>query len=233
MQQSFINRIFVHLTKYTLFCFIVVLTILFTNFNESVAQEEQSSTQFGFILSYKTGMNAIPPILGRKNTITFSSSPDFGIRLKTELSDLNNFLLDVELEEFAFQIQDASTKIQYPHNTSYLSFSPSIQLSGFIFGFSAGLPISAKINNTTFDKSKLNKLAVVNLGYNYEVYSDEDGAFNAYAKVSYFLSPYMTNYEANDPLRQIILEDPMFKITNENNPRVASIKIGISYLFNL
>lgn len=201
--------------------------------NQENEEEISTSFQMGPILGYKAAFNAIPPIVGRKNDVGFSSLPDFGLRTKLELDEVNSFIFDVSYSTYQFQITDASLGIKYPHNANYLSFSPNLQLSNFTFGFNIGLPMSADINSVDFDIEKVNMLSEVNLGYNYEIYSDNDGSFNAFARVSYTLTPFMDNYAINDPLLNLIVTDPLFKFTNEYNPRIASVQLGFSYLFNL
>lgn len=201
--------------------------------NDDNEELVSTSFQMGPILGYKAAFNAIPPIVGRKNDIGFSTLPDFGIRSKFELDEVNSFVFDVSYSTYQFQISDATLGVKYPHNASYLSFSPNLQLSNFTFGFTIGLPMSAEINSVDFDTEKVNMLSEVNLGYNYEIYSDDDGSFNAFARVSYTLTPFMDNYAINDPLLNLIVTDPLFKFTNEYNPRIASVQLGISYLFNL
>ena len=106
-------------------------------------------------------------------------------------------------------------------------------VKNFSFGFTYGMPISAQINSIDFNTEKVNSLVEMNFGYNYEIYSDEDGSFMTFAKLSYALNGFMDNYAINDPLISNIPADPIIKMTNEHTPRIASFQLGFSYLFNM
>jgi len=206
--------------------------------DNSENETKTDNFQMGFILAYKVGFNAITPVEGRKNDIGFAQIPDFGIRtkykfFKEEDKYSNSFLFDILYSNYQFNINDGNTNQKYPHNLTFLSFSPAISISGVSLGFTYGIPLSSNINSVDFDNSKINTLTEINIGYNYELYSDNDGAFVTFAKLSYQLGPVFDNYAVNDPLINLIPNNTIVKLTNEFNPRIATFQLGFSYLFNL
>jgi hypothetical protein len=231
----------------TFFTLVILFSIIsFNNLNanilvdepnysdENVEEVAKSNLKIGLNLGYKLGFNAIPPVEGRKNDLGFAPIPDFGLSTKYYLEDTDNHLVfDINYSNYQFIVSDATLGTKYPHNVSYLSFSPSVMVSQFSFGFTYGMPMSTQINSVDFDIEKINSLVEINIGYNYEIYSDEDGSFMTFGKLSYALNGFMDNYAINDPLLTNIPANPIIKMTNEHNPRIASFQLGFSYLFNM
>lgn len=238
------KKISVKLITLMLILFVNSYNLIYSNVylvdDETYTDNEIVSDDFkiGFLLAYKIGFNGITPVDGRKNDIGFAQIPDFGLRTKYNIFKedgkySNSLLLDIVYSNYQFNINDASTNQKYPHNLTYLSFSPAISISGISLGFTYGIPISSNINSIDFDNNKINTLTELNIGYNYELINDNDGSFITFVKLSYQLNPVFDNYAVNDPLINLIPKSTVVKLTNEFNPRIASFQLGFSYLFNL
>lgn len=210
-----------------------IILILFT-FTTIVFSQENKSIMIGPFISESAGINIVVPPDGRKNGLAISKVPNFGITIIAPVSKSVDFSagLDMAYSNQSFQIKNANTGEKYDHQISFISISPYLNFEGMLLGFNFGFPQSAN-NGSNIDISKIKNLSELKFGGNFNLFEDASGSVNATLLVSMMLNNVYDNYALNDPLKTKIPQVGNLKITDEYNPRIASISVSINYLFNL
>ncbi|MCX6147312.1 MAG: hypothetical protein NTW25_08700 [Candidatus Kapabacteria bacterium] len=209
-----------------------IIIILFLSITAIFAQE--SKTLFvGPFISESAGMNIVTSPEGRKSGLAISEVPNFGL---TVVAPLNrgtdfSFVLDLAYSNQPFQIKNASTGEKFNHQISYIAISPYLNFEGLLFGFNFGFPQSAN-NGSKIDVGIIKTLTEVKFGGNFNLFSDESGTVNASVLVSMMLNETYNSFELNDPLKDKMPKPFVLKVTDEYNPRIASLTFSINYLFN-
>ncbi len=187
----------------------------------------------GPYLSLKAGVNGVDTPSGRRNGFTINSLPDFGMTVQSSLSAESDLKLSFSLgySTYSYNIIRHIDDEAFKHSYSYLTFAPEFIFGYFSFGFNFGLPMAADFDRE-IDTETLNMLAEFRIGGHYPLFEDETGALHIFLKAGYMLNGIYDNYRENDPLAEIIPEqsDP---ITDDFNPRAASVQLGFIYLFNI
>ena len=231
---------------------IILLFIFFSWANLTFAQEdaeqedaEQGGTDttkvnlanlpfgIGPYLGYGLGVNLTPAPDGRKSDIALADLPDAGASIYMPLSSTAYIGLtaDISFTNYGFTMIDYSTKDEYLHRFSCISFNPSILFSGFMVGYTMGIPIMADYNDSKIDKSDLNIQQGVTFGYQYQIWGDNDGRIAVSARLTYMFSNVFDDYMVDDPLIDIIAPGDI-PLNNSNSPRFATFTIGFNYMFN-
>lgn len=207
------------------------------------AQEEVSEPfiSVGPSLAIKMGINAVTPPIGRQNGLSFNSIPDFGVQAFINMGETNSLgmIFDIGYSTYSYKIkaynylvEGAASDVTYTHKFSYLTLSSSLFFKGFLFGFNVGFPMSGDFG-ATIEKDNIQTMAEFTTGGIFPLYADESGIFNLHIKASYMLTGVLNSFKDNDPLKNIVKVPPPDLLTNDANPRVASVSVGFSYLFNV
>lgn len=191
----------------------------------------------GVYFGFKEGVNAVNTPDGRRNGFAFNSIPDAGIKFEYPLGSNSSISLYSELgySNYSFIIKESKSSDNtqsFKHHFSYLSLTPGIIFDIINIGISFGLPISANYG-PNIDLSTIGALVQVNAGANINLYSDDFGSLKLNIQAGYMLTGIFKDYGENDPLIEIIPPKNPQIITNEFNPRVASLMLGLSFVLNM
>ncbi len=213
--------------KILIFAGILLITL-------SAGAQDGTNLSVGAFLGLKPGVNGTDAPHGRKNKLAFSNLPDVGLStyINWGQESVVGARVDVAYTNYTYGIQNYSTGETYDFELHYITLGPSLLVRGFMFGFNFGMPMSAKWEED-IDTEILSTLAEFRFGYNLELFKDETGSLNAFIYMGYMLSGVYSDYEVNDPMKEIAPASPPEVITNGFNPRVASALLGFSYVFSL
>ncbi len=212
----------------------ILLLLCFGILVEAKSQEN-FPISFGPQLGMKFGVNGVETPLGRKNGIALANLPDAGIHVYMPLTE--NYPLgismDVRFSPYSFFIIEDATDKKYQHSFNYLVFNASLNFKGILFGFTFGSALNADAEGIAIKTDDLSTMSEVQIGYTYPIWADDTGRFNVFIKGSYFLNQMFNDFPKVDPMKNYIPELPEEPITNNSNPRAASVSVGFNYLFNL
>lgn len=216
--------------------FILASLIIYILASAAHAQENFSKS-VGIYAGMKAGINGVEPPEGRKSALSFNGLPDFGITSYLPVSSSAQLaaIVDLGYSSYSFITKNAwgdLPDMEFVHNFSYLTLSPKFYFHSFMFGFKFGVPLAADIEGADVDTDQIDMMAEVVLGGMFPLYYDETGRFDIYIEASYMLTGLYDNFAKDDPLRNKIPEASFDPITNDSNPRVASLTIGFNYMFN-
>jgi len=189
----------------------------------------------GLGTNLRTGLNIAQVPQGRKLDINIGQIPDFNATIYLPYSlDYNiGTMFDLSYSTIGHTIKDELTGTQFATNISYLSISPSLFIEGFIAGFEIGIPVSSTIDGN-FDEKNLNSvLYSLKLGTLISVIENDGGRLTFNIIGNFMLNGIYTNYPESDPLAGLISSRADFELTEQNNPRIFSLSLGITYFFNI
>lgn len=219
------------------FASLTFITFSFTSLFSQVdyyEPAEQELFRVGPYLQLKAGVNGgnIPD--GRKNAIAFNGIPDFGATCYVPLS-LDSDLaatFDLGLSTYSFSFKDVHKGDVYQQKYSYINLAMNFHLYYTMMGFNFGLPVSADMEGREIKTDNLEIMAEFRLGAIIPLMQDEDGSLNIMVYAGYMMTGIYSDFEKDDPLKNLIPEIPPQEITQKFNPRAVSISIGLNYMFN-
>ncbi len=174
----------------------------------------------------KAGVNAGDIPTGTKTGVNFNSLPDLGVTLKFMFSKETSigFVADLEYASYSYQMklnEGASDNNTLITQAQYISFAPSLYLSGLTLGAAFGFPsaLSTKLVSGTevpnVGADNLTSPSVeVRLGAMIPVMTADIGQLNVVLRGGYMLTG-------------------MDSDSDQYNPKVASGALGINFLFDL
>ncbi len=214
--------------------FIRTLVLIPVIFSQIIC--ESSPVFLGIYIGFKEGVNAVNTPDGRRNGFSFSSVPDVGIKIEYPLK-LNlpiSLYSELSYSNYSFIIKESKSSDvikSFKHRISYITFTPGIIFDIINVGFSFGLPLSANYG-PEIDLSHINTLVEVKAGANINLYQDELGVLKFNIQAGYMLSGIFSDYGTQDPLLEILPPKKPQTITDEFNPRVVSLMVGLTFLLN-
>jgi hypothetical protein len=214
-----------------------IVLLVFLCFTITGLSQESSELLIGPGIAAKGGMNGVTTPSGRQNDFAFSSMPDFRLDAYYSLNSIKTRMsvgLSLGYSSYAYYINETrGEKREFKHNYSYFSISPGFQFDILQLEFLFGLPLAADMDGKDISASKLNTIAELRLTGNIPLYDDESGSLYLFVGAGYMLTGMYKSFETDDPLLDILIPDYPQTITNQYNPRVASIFLGIKYLLNV
>ncbi len=187
----------------------------------NVSSQEIFPMSLGLLLTGKGCVNTVDPPQGIKNDFQVSPLPDIGISFYYPFSNDRNFGLIADLSylttAFKYKLYNNSS-VNWRDEFHYFNIGVGTYLSGFFLSLNLGIPLSGKGYNfgpsiKDFDTKDLSTVLQLRLGGAIPLMSDEVGRLNLLIFGDYNVTGVM----AND---------------NNYNPRIASLSIGLSYLFH-
>lgn len=175
----------------------------------------------GLFVSGKGCVNTVDPPQGIKNDFQISPLPDIGVAFYYPFSSERNFGIIADLSylttAFKYKLYNNSS-INWRNEFHYFNIGVGTYLSGFFLSLNLGIPLSGKgsyMNSSVvnFDTKDLNTIFQLRVGGAIPLVQDEVGRLNLLIYGDYSVNGSM----AND---------------NNFNPRIASLSLGLSYLFN-
>lgn len=229
-------------------CGILILTI-------QASAAEPNVTGIGLHMRAKIGFNTASMPDGSKTFISFNGIPDFGATFYLPYPKKNNIAMLIEagyltnsygekaaastVSGVAFPEIDAVVKL------NYIAIAPTFAIGIFNIGMEVGLPVGGSINIPSFqaslggqplaptqdtslsiDSDAMTLLVGLRMGFTIPLIRNEDGRLNFVVVASYALSGAQDNFDrATDKNGRPLSDD--------YNPKPASLSIGVSYLFSL
>lgn len=218
-----------------------LLILIFILFQTSNSQELYPIGIGGSIYG-SVNANANQPPRGRQTGISFNYVPSLAFSGYLPYSANENIGMYVDLGVTNLSYADKSVDLgtQYQSNLSYLSGAVYLHLNGFLLGVNVGLPISvshqAEDEGLTYQGKAIdyiNPMAEFRVGYQIPVYSDENGRLLVTALAAYQFNGVYTDFSKYDPNKDLIPFPNIYPPEEKQNPRVASVYIGITYLINI
>lgn len=215
---------------------LILLAVLVAVVANAEAQKKQIF--LGPSMLFKAGVNAgnIPD--GSKTAMNFHAMPDLGLTFKYLFSKSSSVgaVLDVEYATYSFRMRPESESAANDNNTvifqpSYISFAPSIFLSGVTLGAAFGFPSAFCVQNVAGDDfgaiagttDDLNSPFIeIRLGGMIRVLESDAGELNILIRGGYNVNGlYNADYFGSEAG------------ADEFNPVLASGGIGVNWLFDL
>ncbi len=197
---------------------------LLSSFSES--QTRLFPISLGPFISMKGCVNSVEPPQGFKNDFLFADMPDFGLSFYYPFGSEQNFGLTADISYLTVRYKlklyanpNINAKLKY----NYFTFGVGTYLSSFILSFNLAVPLGAKVDGSILvpmgvyyplNDDDLATVFFLRLGGAIPLVADDNGRLNLLVYGDYFL----TGHSKND---------------SEFNPKVASLSLGISYMFNL
>lgn len=201
------------------FLAISILTFFFLQLNAS--SQEIFPMSLGLFITGKGCVNTTDPPQGIKNDFQMSPLPDIGVAFYYPFSNDRNFGLTADLSylttAFKYKLYNNSS-VNWRNEFHYFNIGIGTYLSGFFLSLNLGIPLSGKGSYSgssvyDFETKDLSTVIQLRLGGAIPLMSDEVGRLNLLIFGDYNVNGVM----AND---------------NNYNPRIASLSIGLSYLFH-
>ncbi|MCX6153357.1 MAG: hypothetical protein NT007_04270 [Candidatus Kapabacteria bacterium] len=176
--------------------------------------------------------NAVPD--GRKNGLSFSSMPDFGISIfrKFGSTDRLGMSLDINYSSYPFLMTDMNGATPYNVRFNYLTFSPRFYWLYFSIGFEYGIPMAATYG-PKIDKTILKNCFTPVIAASYPLMNDEIGVLTVFVRAGYMLTGVYKNYTKDDNFKTIFPPSAWDSYTNDLNPTPVYASFGFSYMFHL
>lgn len=229
-------------------CGILILTI-------QASAAEPNVTGIGLHLRPKIGFNTASMPDGSTTFISFNGIPDFGATFYLPYPKKNNIAIVIEagyltnsygetaapstISGVVFPEVDAVVKL------NYIAVAPAFAIGVFNIGMELGLPVGGSINIPSFqaslggqplaptkdtsiniDSGAMTLLVGLRMGLTIPITKNENGRLNFVAVASYALTGAQDNFDqATDKNGRSLSDD--------YNPKPASLSIGVSYLFSL
>lgn len=216
--------------------FFVFVALLIFALNSAFSQKLVEKPNFfgiGPMASFGAGVNAADVPEGTKNGVAYALG-DIGITGTYIFNPKSNVgvVLDLKYSQFPFRLVQDDNDSNYGIFTSqYFSIAPKLYLAGFTIGFSVNIPI----DYTAIDQDDENVKGTirdiydddmattfgVNIGGQFALYENDFGKLNLFLDGTYFITPVLDDDYSEG-----------FNLDTYNfNP--ASLKLGLSYLFNV
>ncbi|MCX7880749.1 MAG: hypothetical protein N2517_08820 [Ignavibacteria bacterium] len=183
---------------------------------------QASQIQVGPFITGKGCVNTVDPPQGIQNDFQLSKLPDFGIRFsyKFEGTSQTKFIADLSYLSTAMKFKlynDPNTN--WVNEFYYFNIGVGAEISWFLLSLNFGIPLSGKwgiMKNVQIDlkREEIATLIQIRVGALIPLIENTIGNFYLVIHGDYFLTGALSqdiNY----------------------NPRIASLSIGLSYMFNL
>ncbi len=205
--------------KYILaFCILISYGLYSQNgFNDLLLKQYQ----LGIFLTGKGCVNTVEPPQGIKNDFQLSKLPDFGLKFSYKFTGTDTKLFaDVSyLSTFMKYKLYNNPTINWINEFHYINIGLGFEFSSFLISLNIGLPSSGKLgitqgNSIELKKNDMNTMFQIRVGASIPIVQDVLGDLNFIVFADYFLVGVL-------------------KQDSNYNPRIASLSIGLNYMFNL
>lgn len=199
----------------------------------------------GAFLAAKAGINTAVA-RGRKTELNFNPLPDLGISLYLPFLPGGHIGagLDIGYATYSYVnkpesgVTDANSIVE---RYSYVNIFPHLNMSGVVLGVNFGFAPSGRAATKSGDQvtvvtdgkrdlgsEHLGTLLELRVGGNIPVWEHRSGQLNVYAMLGYTLSGLYSDYRT-----YIYSRDDYTTPSADNNPRPASLALGLSYYFRI
>lgn len=221
---------------YKLLFFIVVIL------SQSAYSQELYPIGIGGTIYGSANANANQPARGRQTGISANYIPSLAFSAYLPYSSKENIgmFVDLGMTNLSYSDRSVDYGTQYQTSLSYLSAAAYLHLNGFLVGVNLGYPVSVKHQAEDYGLpyqdepiKTINSMAEIRIGYQMPVYTDNNGRLLVSFMAGYQLNGVYSKFVKYDPNANLIPSPALFPPQENQNPRIASVYIGISYLFNI
>jgi len=204
---------------------IVLLTIAFAKLfsNEPTDEIMQiPSFQLGAFITGKGCVNTVDPPQGIKNDFQLSKTPDIGVKFSYRFEGTTNTKVFADISYLSAYMKYKlynNSSINWVNEFHYINLGVGFEFSNFLVSLNYGLPTSGKWSlsqgySIDLKSSDMSSVLQIRAGVNIPIYQDKLGDLNFIIFADYFLTGALSqdyNY----------------------NPRIASLSLGLNYMFNI
>ncbi len=197
----------------------------------------------GAFIAGKAGVNTVVAT-GRKTDVNVNPLPDAGVSILAPLGtgSIAAVGLDIGYATYSFintpvsGVTDDNTLIE---QYSYVNVFPNINLLGVVLGVNVGFSPTGKARTrsdrtvtvvttgkTELGSDELGTTIELRVGGNFPVWRHQGGHLNLYIMGGYMLSGLYNDYQT-----YLFSRDNYTTPSADNNPRPASLAIGLAYYF--
>ena len=219
----------------------IIIILIFCAFQYGYSQELYPIGIGGGILG-SVNANANQPPKGRQTGISLNYIPSimFSGYLPYSKNENIGMYLDFGLTNLSYSDKSVDYGTLFQTDLSYLSGAIYLHLNGFLLGVNIGYPISvshqAEDTGLPFNDDPLNTIstmAELRIGYQVPLYTDDTGRLLLNIMAAYQFNGVYTDFTKFDPNQELIPFPNVYPPEENQNPRIASIYIGVSYLINI
>ncbi|GIV50397.1 MAG: hypothetical protein KatS3mg038_0918 [Candidatus Kapaibacterium sp.] len=213
---------------------------------QSVAvQTANYAISVGAFVAAKVGVNTTVA-KGRKTDLNFNPLPDLGISIYAPFQSGGRIGAGVDIGYATYSfvnqpesgVTDANSIVE---RYSYVNIFPHVNLHGVVFGVNVGFSPSGRAETKSGDQvtvvtdgsreigsEHLGTLVELRLGGNFPVWEHQTGHLNLYVMAGYTVSGLYSDYRT-----YIYSRDNYTTPSADNNPRPASLALGLAYYFRI
>lgn len=195
----------------------------------------------GAFVAAKVGVNTAVA-KGRKTDININPLPDLGISLLAPFQAGGRIGIGLDLGYATYSYVNTPDRSVTDDNTiierySYVNVFPHLNLGGVVLGVNLGFSPKGRAEtrsgrqvavatngNTELSSNELGTLVEVRVGGNFPVWETSIGHLNLYLMGGYALNGLFSDYQ-----QYIYSRDNYITPSASNNPRPASLAVGLAY----
>ncbi|ROL57027.1 hypothetical protein D9V84_06280 [Bacteroidetes/Chlorobi group bacterium Naka2016] len=206
---------------------IVALVFLFTTIslfaqNEYWGVKTTPSFQLGVYVTGKGCINTVDPPQGIKNDFQLSKMPDIGAKFSYKFEGTTNTKIFADISYLSAYMKYKlynNSSINWTNEFHYINFGVGVELSSFLISLNLGIPTSGKWGVTQglsydIETKDLSTMLQLRVGAAIPIVESELGSLNFLIHADYFLVGALSQ-------------------DSNYNPRIASLSLGLNYMFNL
>lgn len=212
-----------------------------TTQQHSTSSDAPYQISIGAFVAAKVGVNTAVA-KGRKTDINVNPLPDFGISLFAPFQVGGKIGIGLDLGYATYSYVNKPDRSVTDDNTiierySYVNVFPYLNLSGVALGVNIGFSpkgraetrsgrevVIATNGKTELGSNELGTLVEVRVGGNFPVWETSLGHLNLYIMAGYALNGLFSDYQ-----QYIYSRDNYTTPSASNNPRPASLAVGLAY----
>lgn len=199
----------------------------------------------GAFVAAKAGVNTTVA-KGRKTDLNFNPLPDIGVSIFAPFQPGGNIGAGVDIGYATYSfvnkpesgVTDANSIVE---RYSYVNIFPHVNLSGVVLGVNFGFSPSGRADTKSGNQvtvvtdstrelgsEHLGTLVELRLGGNFPLWEHQTGHLNLYIMAGYAVSGLYSDYRT-----YIYSRDNDTTPSADNNPRPASLAVGLAYYFRI
>lgn len=206
---------------------ILIITILYFVLSQANSQnlDDRCFTPFqvGLFFTGKGCVNTVEPPQGLKNDFQISKFPDLGGKFTYQFqpNSSTKLIFDVSYLSVYYKLKlYNNASVNWINEFHYLNFGLGFEFSSIFLSINLGIPTSGAFSSSSstgkidLKTEEMNTMIQLRLGGSIPIFTNDIGSFNFLIYGDYFLIGALTQ-ESN------------------YNPRIASLSIGLCYMFNI
>lgn len=201
--------------------FVLIAVPIFAQ-NQYWTVDNSSAFQLGAYITGKGCINTVEPPQGIKNDFQLSKMPDFGAKFSYRFEGSSNTKIFADISYLSAYMKYKlynNSSVNWTNEFHYINLGVGVEISSILVSINFGLPSSGKWEITQglsldLKTSDMSTMIQLRVGAAIPIVKDRIGDLNFLILADYFLVGALSqdlNY----------------------NPRIASLSLGLNYMFNL